>query len=134
MSGHISEDVVRVHLENASDIAIQRTEEKEPEHFSFSTVVVASATAGINPYEQVLAEDPLRKDFSIMAVDSPVIICHAASQLTDKANQVAGVPFPQGAYLPAGGSVTGTGTGRLWVVATVTTASRVSLFVNRRDK
>jgi hypothetical protein len=129
---NISEDVVRVHLENPNDIAIQRTEEKEPEHFVFSTVVVASATNGINPFEQVFALDPLRKDFSISAVDNPVVICHTAAQLSDKNNQAAGVPFPQGAYLAAGQSFTGTGTGRLWVVATVAGASRVSIFENRR--
>jgi hypothetical protein len=127
----ISEDVVRVHLENPTDIAIQRTEEKEPEHFVFSTVVVAGATAGLSPSEQVLAEDPLRKDFSILAIDNPVVICSKA-QLSNPANQVAGVPFPQGAYLPAGSSFSSTGTAQLFVVATVAAASRVALFVNRR--
>lgn len=130
----ISEDIIRVHVENHDDLKTVRTEAHEPEHFVFSTVVVAYNTAGYNNVEQVLAEDPLRKDASIMAVDNPVVICHAASQLTDPANQVSGVPYPQGAYLPAGSSLTVTGTGRAWVVATVASASRVSLFINRRDR
>ena len=132
MSGIISEDIVRVHLENPGDIAIQRTEEKEPEHFVFSTVVVGFGISGYNNYEQVLAEDPLRKDFSILSLDNPVVICNKA-QVNDKANQVAGVPFPQGALLPAGSSFTGTGTAQIFVVATTGSPSRVSVFVNRRN-
>lgn len=127
---NISEDVVRVHLENPQEINVQRTEEKEPEHFVFSTVIVAGGPAA-NTYEQVLAEDPLRKDFSILAIDNPVVICNKA-QVGNPANQVAGVPFPQGAYLPAGSSFSGTGTAQIYVVATVAATSRVALFVNRR--
>jgi hypothetical protein len=130
---NISEDVVRVHLENPNDIAIQRTEEKEPEHFVFSTVAVAFNTTGYNNFEQVLALDPLRKDASILAVDNAVVVCHSHQQMTDPANQVAGVPFPQGAYLPAGSSLTVAGTGPCWVVATVASASRISIAVNRRE-
>jgi len=130
---NISEDVVRVHLENPQDISVQRTEEHEPEHFVFSTVAVAFGTTGYDNFEQVLALDPLRKDASILAVDNPVVVCHSHQQLTDPANQVSGVPFPQGAYLPAGSSLTVTGTGPCWVVATVAAASRVSVFINRRN-
>lgn len=126
-------DAIPVHLTNPEDISIRKTEEHEPEHFSFSTVVVASNTSGYNNYEQVVALDPLRKDWSITAIDNPVVLCHSHSQITDPANQVAGVPFPQGAILPAGQSFTFTGTGPAWVVATVTAASRVSIAVNRRN-
>jgi hypothetical protein len=132
MSGNISEDVVRVHLENPQDINVQRTEEREPEHFVFSTVVIAFGVPGLNPYEQVLAEDPLRKDWSILAIDAPIVICNK-SQISDKANQVAGVPFPQGAYVPQGGAVTGTGTAQIFAVATSATPCRVSVYVNRRS-
>ena len=129
----MSEDVIRVHLENPGDIAIQQTEEKEPEHFVFSTVVVAYNTTGYNNFEQVAAQDPLRKEFTITAVDNPVVLCHSHQQLTDPANQVLGVPYPQGALLVAGQSFDLTGTGPAWVVATVGAASRVSIAVNRRN-
>jgi hypothetical protein len=127
----ITDSIVRVHLENPEAIKIQRTEEKEPEHFQFSTVVVAYNTPGYNNYEPVLPLDPLRKDWSILAVDGPVVVCNKA-QVNDKANQVAGVPFPQGGYLAQGGSITGTGTAEAFVVATSATPVRVSVFVNRR--
>jgi hypothetical protein len=125
-------DAVKVHVTNADDFSIQKVEEREPEHFVFSTVVVAFNLPGYNNYEQALPEDPLRKDFSILSLDNPVVICTKA-QLTDTANQKPGVPFPQGGLLPAGTSVTGTGTAQIFVVATTGAASRVSLFVNRRN-
>lgn len=130
---NVSDDVIRVHLENPEDVRPGNVEEREPEHFVFSTVAVAFNTAGYNNSEQLLAEDPLRKDFSVLSVDNPVVICHSASQLTDPANQVANTPYPQGALVPAGVSVTGTGTGRVWVVATTAQPSRVSVFINRRN-
>jgi hypothetical protein len=121
---------IRVRLMNPEDIAVTRTEEKEPEHFQLYTVVVANAT-GYDLFAQVLPEDPLRKDWSILAVDAPVVVCNKA-QVNDKANQVSGVPFPQGGYLPQGGAITGTGTAQAFVVATSATPTRVSVFVNRR--
>jgi hypothetical protein len=130
----ITEQVVRVHLENADDINVRKTEEHEPEHFVFTTVVVAFNVNGYNNSEQVLALDLLRKDASILSVDQPVVICHSHSQMTDPANQVGGVPYPQGAYLPAGSSLTFSGTGPMWVVATVNQPSRISIAVNRRAK
>jgi hypothetical protein len=129
----ISDGVVRVHLENPEEISVQKTEEKEPEHFTFYTVVVAAGVTGYNLSEQVLPEDPLRKDWSILACDAPVVLCNKA-QVNDKANQVTGVPYPQGGYLPQNASVSSTGTAQLFVVATSATPSRVSVFVNRRDR
>lgn len=136
MSGNLSEDIVRVHLENAADIAVQKTEEKEPEHMVFSTVVIQGGQVyggpGPNPYEQVLPEDPLRKDWSILAVDAPIVLCQK-SQVYDKANQVASVPFPQGAYVPQNVAISSTGTAQVFAVATTNTPCRVSIFVNRRN-
>src|SRR5260370_14970267 len=100
----ITDGVVRVHLENPQDVGVSKVEEHEPEHMVCSTVVVAFGVPGYNNFEQVLAEDPLRKDWSLLAVDAPVVVCNK-SQVNDKANQVAGVPFPQGAYVPQGGAI-----------------------------
>ena len=61
------DDAVKVHIVNAEDLHTVKTEEREPEHFVFSTVVVAYGVTGYNNFEQVLALDPLRKDASIMA-------------------------------------------------------------------
>lgn len=128
----ITEEVVRVHLENPESINVERTEEHEPEHFVFSTVAVGFNIAGYNNFEQVVALDPLRKDWSIAVLDNPVVLCHSRQQMTDPANQVVNTPFPQGALLPVGSTLTFTGTGPAWVVATVASASRVSVAVNRR--
>lgn len=132
MSGMLSEDVIRVHVENAADVRAVSTEEKEPEHFVFGTRVVAAAT-GYDTYTQLLAEDPQRKDWSVMPVDQPIILCHSAAQAGNPSNQVAStVNPPVGAYIPAGGAFTFVGTGAVWIAAASATPTRVSFAVNRR--
>ena len=113
------------------------TEEKEPEHFTCRTFVVQLSTTGqVTNVDvgvaQVLTLDTDRKDASIMAIDSPLVVCHTYRQAVNAANAVSLTPFPEGAYLPAGASLSVTGTGPLWVAATVNTASRVSVVQNRR--
>jgi hypothetical protein len=82
---------------------------------------------------QILDLDPLRKDAIIVVNDNPVVICHTYRQTQDPANQVAGVPFPNGGYLPVGNGPSISGTGPLWVVATtVATNTRVTVLINRR--
>lgn len=128
----ISEDVVRVHVENADDLRVQKTEEHEPEHFAFTTRVIGNA-AGYDLYTQLLAEDPRRKDFSILTVDAPIVLCHSAAQANAASNIVATTAQPpQGAYIPAGTSFTFTGTGAVWIAATSATPTRVSVAANRR--
>jgi hypothetical protein len=124
---------IPVHVVNPEDFAAGNVEEHEPEHFQFYTVVVAFNTTGYNNIEQILPEDPLRKDWSIVSLDAAVVVCNKA-QAFDKANQVTNVPFPQGAVLGAGMAVTGTGTAQAFVVATGSTPSRVGVFVNRRGR
>jgi len=135
MSGRsIKDEVGRVHLENPEDINVQKTEEKEPEHFVFRTFTVANNVAGYDNNELILALDPLRKEASILAVDRAIVLCHSRNQLTDPANQVTNVPNPQGAYLPANAAVTVQGTGRVWAVATSATPTRITVIANRRTK
>lgn len=135
----LSEDIIRVHLENPQDILLMPprvTEEKEPEHFVFGTYVIANAT-GYDLYKQLLPEDPLRKDWSVMTVDQPIVLCHSANQAASYAGQVANaassvtVP-PTGAFIPAGSAFTFTGTGAVWIAATSATPTRVSYAANRR--
>jgi hypothetical protein len=128
----ISDDVIRVHVENAEELRALPTEELEPEHAIFQTVVVANA-AGYDKYTQILAEDPLRKDWSIYSVDQAIVICHSAAQANAAANQVASVINPPvGAYLGAGSALTLTGRSAVWIAATSATPTRVSVAINRR--
>jgi hypothetical protein len=130
----ISDEVIRVHLENPQEITgVGDKEEFEPEHFSLSTVVVSTA-APYNKIEKVLALDPLRKDFSIVSLDGTIVLCHSLAQANSAANQVANVPFPEGAVLGQNAALTGTGTGQMWAVATGATPCRVGIFINRRDR
>src|SRR5271166_799009 len=133
---------VHVHVDNFEDATpAVKTEEREPEHFNAVTFVLTAGTTqgsmgggtSRNDIAQVLAEDLLRKDAAIYAVDTPVVLCATYRQAQDPANQATGVPFPQGAYLAAGGNASLAGTGPLWVVNTTpATPCRVSVIVNRR--
>jgi hypothetical protein len=132
----INDEPVGVHVLNWEEaVPVARTEEVEPEHFSCVTFVLQAPTPN-NPganWANILELDPLRKDATILSPDNPVVVCHTFRQVQDPANQVANVPFPDGAYLPAGASLSVSGTGPLWVVATTTaTNSRVSVAINRR--
>jgi len=129
-------ETIPVRVMNAEDLRPPViTEEAEPEHFTCTTFVLQAATAN-NPdanLADVLKLDPQRKDATIMAIDNAVVVCHTYRQTKDPANQVAGVPFPNGSYLPAGAAIAVSGTGPLWVVATtVASNSRVSVAINRR--
>ena len=140
MSNPLEDYVTHVHVDNMAEMQIVRTEEKEPEHFVCSTVVVPQPSAGVGGGQtnlnvtQVCYLNPARKSVAISSPDNPVILCHSYQQAQNPANQVAGVPFPQGTYLPAGGTAALDGTGPLWVVATVAGASRVSVVENVRGE
>lgn len=130
---NVSEDVIRVHVENTGDFPNPgNAEEREPESFSLSTVVVSTA-APYNKIESVLSQDPLRKDFSLVSLDGTVILCHSQAQANSASNQSAGLPAPDGAVLGQGQAITGTGTGRMWAVATGAAPCRVGIFINRRE-
>lgn len=119
---------VAVHVDNFSDMVF-RTEETEPEHFSFSTITL---NPGQNPLDnQILANDPMRKAASIVPIDAPIVLCDSAAQAASPGNQVSGFTAPDGAYIPQGMSVGLTGTGPAW--AACQTATRVSLILNRRS-
>lgn len=131
--------ILPVHVMNAEEISkATKTEEVEPEHFTCATFTVQQGTTGQvtssqeQGIAQILAHDPQRKDASILTIDNPIIICHSPQQANNANNQTALTPFPEGALLPAGSSLSVSGTGPLWIVATVASVSRVSVVMNRR--
>lgn len=132
---------IHVHLDNPQDIQVQRTEEKEPEHFIFATFILQLGQAanaqfsGIQPYEKILALDPDRKDASINTVDQAVIICHSAAQAQFQSSPAGNVNTPAGVYLPAGSSMSISGTGAVWAAAvTAAGPTRVGVAINRRGE
>jgi hypothetical protein len=122
MSDH---EPVGVKVTNFEEMVF-RTEEKEPEHFSFTTITLVAGQAAAT----LLALDPLRKDASILSIDAPIVLCDSAAQAMSAGNQVSGFTAPDGAYVPQGTSVGLTGTGQVWAACQVNT--RVSVIVNRR--
>jgi hypothetical protein len=135
MTSQVKDGAVEVHVTNFEDASATRTEEVEPEHFVAVTFSLAAPVAN-NPLgniANILEQDPLRKEAEIIVSDNPVVLCHSFRQTQDPANQVATVPFPNGAYLPVGTSITIRGTGPMWVVATtVASSTRVAVIINRR--
>jgi hypothetical protein len=128
MSETDSRRSVGVHVDNFEDMVF-RTEETEPEHFSFSTITLVP---GQNPLDnQVLALDPLRKAASLLPLDAPVVLCDSPAQAASPSNQVAGFPAPDGAYTPQGTSVSVTGTGPAW--AACQAATRLVVIISRRS-
>lgn len=138
---HPMDGKVHVTVDNTDDFAmITRTEEKEPEHFDCTTFVLQAVT-GINTggagsrtdIAQILTLDLERKDAAILAVDAPIVVCATYQQAARVSNQAAGVPAPDGTYLPQGGNIGTSGTGPLWAVNTTpATPCRVSVIANRR--
>jgi len=131
------EDAVKVHVVNADDMKAVATEEVEPEHFITATFVLQgigtdNADENEQYYIDILKLDPRRKSASIMSLDNTIVICHSAAQAISQANQITGAPAPDGALLAQGGTLSVTGTGPLWAVATVPGNSRVSVVSNRR--
>ena len=124
-----TEDIVRVHIENADDIRTVRTEEREPEHFVFSTITLAPGQTVNN---NLLMLDPMRKAASLLPIDAPLILCHSAAQAASVSNQNAAFTDPDGAYVPQGTSIALTGTGPVW--GAVQAACRVSVIINRRGE
>lgn len=134
--------VVHVRVDNTDEFpAAVKTEEKEPEHFDCTTFVLTAPVAqsssggggGRTDIAQVLALDLNRKDAGLYNPDTPVVY-GTYRQCQDANNQATGVPSPMGAYVAAGGNISVTGTGPLWVVNTTpATTSRVSVILNKRD-
>jgi len=121
-------DPISVRVMNFEEMVF-RTEEHEPEHFSFTTVTLLPGQQ--NPQQsQILAADPLRKDASILPVDAPIVLCDSPAQAASTGNQLSGFPAPDGAYLPQGTSATVTGTAAVY--AACQAATRVTIIANRR--
>ncbi len=85
-------------------------------------------------YVELLPYDPLRTRATILVTGTAVVITHSLTDAQDSRNQVANVPNPIGAYLPASTTpVIMTHTGRMWVAATSTEGARVTVITERRD-
>lgn len=121
-------EVLPVQIMNPEALAT-RTVEHEPEHFVCETFVLHSTD---NPPYANISLDLARKGITILPIDNPVVVCHSQSQAKAPDNQTANVPFPQGAYVPAGTPLSVNGTGPLWITATVAGATRVSVVQTRR--
>lgn len=120
--------VVPVRVSNFEEMVF-RTEEHEPEHFSFSTITLVP---GQSPSDnQILAHDPLRKEAYIIAVDAAIVLCDSPAQAASPGNQVTGFLAPDGAYIPQSVIITLKGTGAAW--AACQTATRVTMILNRRS-
>ena len=81
---------VRVHVTNAVDVS------PAAQFGIYETIVLAGSGN-----QQILPRDPLRQFAYIMSVDEPVVITTTLEASQATVNQVALVPNPSGAYMPA---------------------------------
>lgn len=63
---------------------------------STHTIVLTAA----NPVQALANHEPNRKELRIQSADNPVVLCDNQGQALDPANQVSGLPNPNGALLP----------------------------------
>jgi hypothetical protein len=95
---------------------------------TFKTVVLSVN----NPYKIALPEDNTRRKATIIALDNPVVLCHAEEQAQDPTNLVASVPQPNGGYIPINVPVPVSSHSVVFVAATTTaTNSRVFVSIER---
>lgn len=132
-------DTVHVHVDNHEDFKITRTEEHEPEHFECRTYTVngtitAQVQQNAQKYVRILELNPLRKEAAILSLDATVVICHSEAQANSVANQIAGLPDPDGVPLGVNQNLSVSGSGPLWAVATVAGVARIAVIANVRGK
>lgn len=111
------------------------TVETVPQHVTCYTVVVdTDVEQGV---AELLPQDALRVRATVIVNDQPVVICHTRPQALDGSNRVASVPNPNGAYVPAGPTLSTPvvihGTQQVWLAGTSATPARVSVVVERRS-
>jgi hypothetical protein len=94
----------------------------------FTTVVAI----GANPVDQVLGRDHDRVEARVLTVDEPVVLAQSKEMAENLANQVTNVPNPVGAYLPTGIDRVISNGDELWIAATSSTPTRVSVEISRR--
>ena len=121
-------DPIGVRVMNFEEMVF-RTEEHEPEHFSFATITALPGQQNAQQ-NQLLPEDPLRKTASILPIDAPIVLCNSMAQAMSASNQLTGFAAVDGAYLPQGTPATLDGTGAVYMACQA--ATRVSVITNRR--
>lgn len=119
----VREGHVPVHIMNLDDMRAQLTEEQEPQHVSAFTRIIQAGTTwqgpGNNPFEEILAQDPLRKTAYIATLDAPVILVPSRAAAQDVANTTENQLNINGALLtPDMGYQEFETTAPLWAVAT----------------
>lgn len=111
--------ILRVHVDNATEIAAVPTEEKEAEHITCSTFTLTEAIgvlAAVTPI-QILNLDPLRKRAVLnFSGDGQVILAHSLQQAMSLAQNVAQAA-DEGCLVSCPASITMEATAPLWAVS-----------------
>lgn len=89
---------------------------RQPEfHVTTRTIVLTAA----HPVLDLAPADPSRDYMLLQVFGNPAVLCNDLSQAQDPANQVAGLPNPNGSLLGTGLVIPVRATNRLWVAAAV---------------
>jgi hypothetical protein len=124
---------VRVHVTNVVDTNKSTSVDSPTFDIPYTVVVQTGTSDPTMAVRELVPADLLRIQFTVISLDSPVVISRSIEEAQSQNNTVTATPYPQGALLPAGQKVQLTGNNQLWVAATVNTSSRVLVIVERAE-
>jgi hypothetical protein len=124
---------VRVHVTNVVDTNESTNVTSPTFDIPYTVVVQAGQSDPTMAVRELVPADLLRISYTVISLDSPVVISRSIEEAQSQNNTVTATPYPTGALLPAGQKVTLSGNNQLWVAATVNTSSRVLVVVERAE-
>jgi hypothetical protein len=124
---------VRVHVTNTVDTNKSTSVTTPTFDIPYTVTVQAGQTDPTMAVRELVPADLLRVQFTVISLDSPVVIARSVEEAQSPMNVGASVNYPSGALLTAGQKLTLNGNNQMWVAATVNTVSRVLVVVERNE-
>jgi hypothetical protein len=124
---------VKVHVTNVVDTNESANVASPTFDIPYTVVVQAGQTDPTMAVRELVPLDLLRISFTVIALDSPVIIARSIEEAQSPANTQTATPYPVGALLSPSYKLQLIGNNQLWVAATVNTSSRVLVVVERAE-
>lgn len=124
---------IRVHVTNVVDTNRSTAIDSPTYDIPYTVTVQAGTTDPTLTVRELVPADLLRVQFTVISLDSPVVIARSLEEAQSPMNAATPVNYPSGALLPAGQKLTLNGNNQLWVAATVNTVSRVLVVIERSE-
>jgi hypothetical protein len=124
---------IKVHITNVVDTNESANVSSPTFDIPYTVVVQAGQSDPTMAVRELVPADLLRINFTVIALDSPVIIARSIEEAQSPANTQTATPYPVGALLNPSYKLQLLGNNQLWVAATVNTSSRVLVVVERAE-